>query len=178
MPLITFAGHPLHPMLVEFPLGMLPFSCAMDVMHIVTGKQSFADSAYHSLVGGYLTATAAAAAGAVDYFGIPPGSQAKKTANTHVILNVGIMGLYTLNLFLRGKKSSGVVPTLLSVAGTAGLLVSGWYGAKLVYELGMRVKPVMKGQKAQEVKLPGDRRLQQAFEKLEKVIAPKEPAAE
>src|SRR5207253_2295000 len=116
--------------------------------------------AYHSLVGGCLTALAAGSAGAVDYFGIPTGTQSKKTANVHVILNAGIMGLYTLNLFMRRKKSSGLLPTLLSAAGTAGLIVSTWYGGKLVYELGMRVKPLMKGEKAPEVKLPGDRRLQ------------------
>ena len=43
---------------------------------------------------------------------------------------------------------------------------------------GMRVKPLMKGAKAPEVKLPADRRLQKAFEKLEKKIAPREPRKE
>jgi uncharacterized membrane protein len=159
-------------MLVDLPLGMLPFSCAMDVMHLATGKHSYADSAYHSLVGGYLSALAAGVSGAVDYLDIPQGTQSKKTANLHAILNLGIVGLYSLNLLARRNKSSGLLPTLLSAVGTAGLAMSSWYGGKLVYELGMRVKPAMEGATGKEIKLPGDRRIQEAFERLEQKIAP------
>jgi uncharacterized membrane protein len=173
MPLTTLAGHPLHPQLVALPLGMLPFSFAMDVMYLATGKKQYADSAYHSLAGGCLAATAAAASGAVDYLDIPANTRSKKTANLHALLNLSVMGLYGVNLMLRKKKASGVLPTLLSALGTAGLVVSQWYGGKLVYELGMRVKPLMEGETGTEFKLPGDRRIQDAFEQLEKRIAPK-----
>jgi uncharacterized membrane protein len=37
----TFAGHPLHPQLVGFPLGLLPFSLVMDFMHLATGEDKY-----------------------------------------------------------------------------------------------------------------------------------------
>lgn len=174
MPKTTFAGHPLHPQLVELPLGMLPFSLVMDLMHYATGKESYADAAYYSMVGGYLTSLAAGAAGAGDYFTIPPKSQSKKVANLHATVNLGIVGLYSLNLLLRrGRKPpTGLLPTFLSLLGTAGLVVSGWFGGELVYELGMRVKPVMEGDTSSELKLPGDRKVEEAFKQVEERLAP------
>jgi uncharacterized membrane protein len=170
----TFGGHPLHPQLVAFPLGLLPFSLAMDVMHAMTGDDSYADAAYYSMVGGYLGGLAAAAAGAADYLSIPPGTETKKVANLHGAMNLGVMGLYSLNLLMRGgrRPPTGAVPGLLSLVGTAGLIVSAWYGGQMVYELGMRVKPLMEGPKAPEAKLPGDRKIERAFRQLEKRLAP------
>jgi len=175
MPVTTFAGHPLHPQLVEFPLGLLPFSFVMDLMHLATGKESYADAAYYSMVGGYAGGLAAGAAGAADYFTIPPNSQSKKVANLHATLNLGIMGLYSINLLLRrGRRPpTGVLPTFLSLLGTAGLIASAWYGGELVYELGMRVKPLMEGEQPPDLKLPGDQRLEQGFRKVEHSLAPR-----
>ncbi len=172
MPLTTFAGHPLHPQLVELPLGMLPFSFAMDVAYGLTGEESFADAAYYSMVGGVATSLTAAAAGFSDYLSIPPDTHSKKTANVHALLNLGIMGLYGINLFLRkGRKTrTGVLPTFLSMIGTLGLITSSWYGGELVYELGMRVKPLMEGDTGPEAKLPGDEKIERSFRELERQI--------
>ena len=106
-------------------------------------------------------ASAAGAAGAADYLTIPSDTQSKKVANIHGALNLGIMGLYSLNLALRSRRrsSTGIVPFLLSAAGTAGLIAASWYGGELVYELGMRVKPLMKGDESPELKLPGDEKV-------------------
>ncbi len=172
MPNTTFAGHPLHPQLVEFPLGLLPFSFAMDLLHAVTGKQAFADTAYHTMVGGCVGAMAAGAAGAMDYLSIPRDSQSHRVANVHAGMNLGLMGMYGLSLLLRTgrKQGTGVLPVLLSALGTAGLIASAWYGGELVYKLGMRVEPAQEGEKEPEVKLPGDRKIEEAFRKAEKAL--------
>lgn len=180
MPNTTLAGHPLHPQLVEFPLGLLPFSFAMDVLHALTGKQSFADTAYHTMVGGYVGGMAAGAAGALDYLSIPRETQSHEVANVHAGLNLGIMGLYSLNLLMRSRRrrGTGVLPVLLSAVGTAGLIASAWYGGELVYKLGMRVEPAQEGEKEPELKLPGDRKIEQAFQRAEKALAGHDGAKE
>jgi uncharacterized membrane protein len=163
----TLAGHPLHPQLVEFPLGLLPFSFVMDTMHTFTGRKEYADAAYYSMVGGVVGGLAAGAAGIADYFTIPRQTESHKVANIHGALNLSIMGLYGLNLLMRRNSNSpGALPKLFSLLGTAGLIVSAWYGGELVYKLGMRVKPVEEeeGEHKPEWKLPGD-------EKLEKTLA-------
>jgi uncharacterized membrane protein len=145
----------------------------MDLLHLATGKKSYADAAYYTMVGGYVGGLAAGAAGAADYLSIPPGTESKKVGTLHGGLNLGIMGLYSLNLLMRrGRHSPGLFPTLLSVLGTAGLVVSQWYGGELVYKLGMRVKPIMEGEHAPEWKLPGDEKIERAFTQAEKRFAP------
>ncbi len=174
MPKTTLAGHPLHPQLVEFPLGLLPFSCLMDVMHYVTGNESYAKTAYHTMMGGVVGGLAAGTAGAADYLTIPSDSESKKVANLHGLINLGVMGLYGLNVFLRrGRRPpTGPVPLLLSLLGTAGLIASAWYGGELVYKLGMRVEPLMEGDQSAEWKLPNDRKLADAFRSAEERLAP------
>jgi uncharacterized membrane protein len=42
MPKTTLAGHPLHPQLVGFPIGLLPFGLVMDAMYAVTNDEAYA----------------------------------------------------------------------------------------------------------------------------------------
>lgn len=159
----TFAGHPLHPQLITMPAGLLPFSLVMDLLHLKTGRQSYADAAYYTMVGGLVGGLAAGAAGAADYFTIPEEErEAKKIADTHATLNVGLLAMTALNLALRSRRRrSGPLTTMLSLVGTMGLFVSAWYGGHLVYAHGMRVKPPS-GEP--EHKLPGDERIEEAIQ--------------
>ena len=143
MPTTTFAGHPLHPQLVEVPLGLLPFSFVMDLMFKNTGKHAYADAAYYAMVGGVGGALAAATAGAFDFFTLPRDSQARRIGRVHGLLNLGLVTLYGANLALRsGRKryKDRLAPVLMSGIGAGGLAVSAWFGGELVYGQGMRVK--------------------------------------
>jgi uncharacterized membrane protein len=164
----TFLGHPLHPQLILFPAGLLPYSFVMDVMHHATGKQSYADAAYHTMWGGVIGGLAAGAAGAVHYASIRDESTSKPVANLHAAMNIGIMGLYALNLVTRrnGNRKPGLLSTVLSGIGTAGLLVSAWYGAHLVYDHGMRVRGVDELADARDVAPPGDEYAKDALEQV------------
>ena len=165
MPNATFAGHPLHPQLIVAPAALLPFSLVMDVMHKQTGDPSYAKAAYYTMVGGFVGGLAAGAAGAADYTTIPSGDKVKNIASLHGILNIGLLGLTAMNLLLRrGRdRKPGVVPLLLSMVGTAGVVVSAWYGGHLVYEHGMRVKAAGGPSRVPEIKLPGDEKLKEAL---------------
>ena len=158
MPRTTFAGHPLHPQLIVVPAGLLPFSFILDVLHLVTGKRSYADAAYYTLMGGSVGAMAAAGAGAGDYFTIPPNTPAKQSANVHASMNVGLLAMSIVNLLLRRGKNppTGTLPVVLSLVSTIGLLISAWYGGHMVYEHGMRVKCVDPSAGAPEIRPPLD----------------------
>ena len=110
MPKTTLGAHPLHPILIMAPGGLLPLSLILDVMYLATGKRSYAESAYYSMVGGYAGGLAAAAAGAGDYFAIPPNSHTRKIANLHATLNLVMLGVYSLNLLLRRSKNTTSPP--------------------------------------------------------------------
>lgn len=172
MPKATLAGHPVHPQLVTLPGALLPFSLAMDVMHLGTGKASYADAAYYTMMGGFVGGLAAAAAGAADYLEIPNHSHSKRVANTHALLNVAMLSSYGLNLWLRrGRRGkTGAVPVLLSVAGSLGVVAASWYGGHLVYEHGLRVKGVSPLENAPVAKPPGDEKVVNAFEAAQAVV--------
>ena len=171
MPKATVAGHPAHPQLVTLPIALFPFSLAMDVLHLATGEKRFEEAAHLAMEGAVASAVLAGAAGAMDYVEIPDDHPAKPTARLHGAMNIGLIGLYTANLRMRRRRRkpftpsrSGRLPTLLSAVGTVGLLVSGWYGAHLVYEHGVRVKGRDPIGDASDVSPRGDRALVEALE--------------
>jgi uncharacterized membrane protein len=171
MPKSTFAGHPLHPQLVAAPMGLLPFACVMDVLHAVTEEEEYADAAYYAVWGGLIGGLAAGAAGAVDYLAIRNDQPAKRAANLHAIMNIAGLGLWGVNLAMRGRdRRSNRAVTGLSVLGTLWLLVGAWFGGYLVYSKGMRVKGVDPLEDEPELALPGDEALHDALHELEHVV--------
>jgi uncharacterized membrane protein len=150
------------------PAGLLPFSLVLDLLYLKTGRHSYADAAYYTMVGGLVGGIAAGAAGAADYFTISPDDEAKKTADTHAVMNISLLALTGLNLAMRTsqRRRSGTLPTLLSLIGNVGLFVSAWYGGHLVYQHGMRVKPAGPPSHEPEAKIPGDERLEAAIQSI------------
>jgi uncharacterized membrane protein len=172
MPTTTFAGHPLHPMLIVAPAALIPFGFILDAMHRRSGKASYSDAAYYSLVGGVVGGLAAGAAGAMDYLAIEPQTGVKQTANVHAALNIGALALTAANVLARRNTRHHRGGSLaMSAIAAAGVLVSGWFGGRLVYEHGMRVEGVSPVSGAPELKMPGDEMLQQAMLKEESLAS-------
>lgn len=165
----TLAGHPLHPQLIVFPAGLLPFSLAMDIVHAATGNKTAAETAYYAMWGGAMGALAAGSAGAFDYFTIPRRSEARKTATVHAVMNLGLVALTGINLMIRRnrRRKPGLAPLIMSAAGNVGLFVSAWFGGHLVYEHGVRVKGVSPTEPAPSLSMPGDHELTRSLEDLQ-----------
>lgn len=170
MPKSTFAGHPLHPMLIVAPAALIPFGLVMDAMYRGSGKQSYADAAYYSLVGGLIGGLAAGAAGAMDYMTIKSETEVKRTANVHASLNGAALALTAINVAQRrDEKRPGTGSLLLSAAAAAGVMLSSWFGGRLVYEQGMRVKDVSPVALEPDLHIPGDELLAEAMLREEKL---------
>lgn len=171
MPQSTLAGHPLHPMLVVAPAALLPFGFIMDAMHQASGKQSYADAAYYSLMGGLLGGLAAGTAGAMDYMTIARGTEVKRTANVHALLNAGALVVTAANVAARRRSPRHQGGSLwLSALAAAGVMVSGWFGGRLVYEQGLRVQGLNPVAGAKEIKVPADDEMEHLFHHLEKAM--------
>lgn len=175
MPRLTFAGHPVHPQLVGVPLGLLPMSLALDIAYLTTRKRSYVQASYYTMLGGYIGALSAAMAGLGDYFEIPDG-ETKRIANVHLTLNVGIVGLASLNLLRRrGKTRLDGLDVAMAAIGNTALLVSGWYGGQLVYRQGLRVSGRSEIANSTEWRLPGDDKIEQALAAVSGTEAHVEP---
>jgi uncharacterized membrane protein len=169
MPQSTFAGHPLHPMLVVAPAALLPFGFVMDAMHRTTGKQSYADAAYYSLVGGLIGGLAAGTAGALDYMSIERNTHIKRTANTHALLNTGALAVTAANVMARRHHPDHQGGSVwLSGLAAAGVVISSWFGGHLVYKHGMRVEGVNPVADSPEIEPPGDEEMEHLFHSMEK----------
>ncbi|HEX2949189.1 MAG TPA: DUF2231 domain-containing protein [Armatimonadota bacterium] len=173
MPRSTVAGHPLHPMLVVAPAALIPFGFVLDAMYRVTGKEEYANAAYYSLIGGMIGGVAAATAGVMDYLTVEPGSDIKRTANLHAALNGGVMAITTANVLARKNKRDHRGGSLwLSALSALGVVVSGWFGGRMVYDEGMRVKGVSPSavELSSQTKLPGDEGIEHAMLGMEKRV--------
>ncbi|HEY8607837.1 MAG TPA: DUF2231 domain-containing protein [Noviherbaspirillum sp.] len=168
MPKSTFAGHPLHPMLIVAPAALIPFGFILDAMHRRTGNPSYADAAYYSLVGGMIGGLAAGATGAMDYLTIESKTEVKRTANVHASLNGAALALTALNIAQR-RTNRDRGSLMLSAIAAAGVLVSGWFGGRLVYDQGMRVKGVSPVAEAPDLALPADDKLEHMMLREEQI---------
>jgi uncharacterized membrane protein len=147
---LTFKDHPIHPMLVPFPIAFWVGSLIADIAYFVTDND-FWTSMGTVLIGfGIIGALLAAVFGVIDYLTTPMPQKVKRTATMHMLLNVGITTLYAINLSLRYQTPETATGYVLSVIAIVALLYSGWLGGDLAYEHRVGVKE----EKAQE----GDQR--------------------
>jgi uncharacterized membrane protein len=136
-------GHPFHPILVTLPIGAWVSSLVFDVAsHAVDDPGPLVTGAEWLIAIGVLGALAAATVGFLDFFTIPTGTPAHRTAMTHMALNLAITVGFALDFLWRLGADQGATalgPLVLSVVCLAGLAVSGALGGKLAYHYGVRV---------------------------------------
>ena len=136
----SIAGHPIHAMLIVFPVGLLIFSLICDV--ISTGSSNaatWATVALYTMVGGFIGALVAAVPGLIDLLSLTVPA-IKQTAIIHMSINLTVVVLYAVNLWLRihGSTNTGA-PLVLSIIAVGMLAVSGWLGGKMVHVHGVGV---------------------------------------
>jgi uncharacterized membrane protein len=134
-------GHPVHPMLVVFPLGLLVSSVAFDALALATKKREHAQTAHKLIGAGVLTGLVAAATGIVDYLAIPSGTRAKRIGTAHAVGNDVLLLLFAASWKLR-NDDPGNPPRAAIGLSLAGLLLgnlTAWLGGELVYRLGVGV---------------------------------------
>jgi uncharacterized membrane protein len=138
---VKVAGHPVHPMLVAFPLGLLPTAVIFDLITLVTENTVWSLVAFYMMAAGIIGALLAAIPGALDWFAIPRRTRAKRIGAYHGIGNLIVVALFITAWYSR-VDTPGDAPAsslLLSFAGVGLALVTGWLGGELVDRLGVGV---------------------------------------
>ena len=140
----NIGSHPLHPMLIPFPIAFLVATLLCDLVFLSSGNPGWAEGAFWCLAAALVSAAAAAVAGFVDFLG---NKQIRDLGDAwrHMIGNVTAVVLALINFLIRfGDAADGVMPwgILLSLIVVGLLLYTGWKGGELVYRHRVGVHPV------------------------------------
>ena len=134
------AGHPIHPMLVPFPIVCFMGALVADIAYLTYGGHGWAVGSRILLLVGLIMAALAAIAGLTDFLGEKriQGPDAVK----HMLANVTAVVLELINLILRWHNDAAIpkIGVYISVVVVLILLYSGWKGGDLVYRYGMGVR--------------------------------------
>lgn len=146
----SIAKHPIHPMLIAFPIGLWIFSLVCDIVYWAGGGAPWDTVSKYAIAGGCIGALLAAVPGFIDLLSMPSKTRIKTIGTWHMSLNLGALALFAISFFIRNGLPAGtetVAPFVLSIIGVATVFVSGWLGGAMVYEYGMAVeteeKPVV-----------------------------------
>jgi uncharacterized membrane protein len=134
-------GHPVHQMLIVFPLGLLATAVIIDLVYFATDALIFAEVAYWLIVAGLIGGALAAPFGFIDWRAIPDNTRAKRIGAFHGMGNVVVLLLFLASALLRSNLPSepAVLAYVCSFAGASVALVTAWLGGELVDRLGVGV---------------------------------------
>src|SRR2546423_2997821 len=112
--------HPIHPMLVHFPIGLFILSLILDLVSFACPEvTTLLRGSFYAMLLGVVTALLAAVPGFVDYTDIRRDHPGKGAATAHMSLNLVAVGVLALHLWLRApvlnEAKLALVPLALSL---------------------------------------------------------------
>ena len=141
----SIGGHPIHPMIIPFPIALWVFSLVADVIYLWRGNPVWKDwIAFYALLAGIIGAAVAAVPGLIDWLSLTDKAVVK-IANWHARLNVIALLVFAGSFYLRTTSGASLVggsytiPLALSVLGVVLIIISGWLGGEMVFRHGVAV---------------------------------------
>ena len=130
-----FKSHPLHPILVSFPIAFFIGAFVFDVLSLIRENASFWQTGNYLAIAGIGGALLAAIPGAIDYFYIlPPKSSAKKRGTQHALINLANVFLFAFGVYYRHtENASSFIVLAIEGFGIILLSIAGWMGGTLVH---------------------------------------------
>ena len=68
---VKLLGHPVHPMLTVYPLGLLSMAVIFDILYLVLGNRLLPTASYYMIAAGVLGGLLAAIFGFIDWLALP-----------------------------------------------------------------------------------------------------------
>jgi uncharacterized membrane protein len=136
------AGHPIHPMLIAYPVGLLTTAVVFDIIYLITDRAGFTVAAAYAIAGGIIGGALAAPFGWIDYLEIPADTRAKRVGLLHGLINAVVLVLFIVSWLLRWN-AGGWAPTtwalVCSFVGVVVATVGAWLGGELVDRLAIGI---------------------------------------
>jgi uncharacterized membrane protein len=138
-----FLGHPVHPMLIVFPLGLLATAVIFDIVALTKDASYLFNAAYWMIAAGLIGGLISAVFGLIDWIAIPMGTRAKAIGLWHGLGNVVVIVLFAVSWWWRRLAPDNPSRTALGFSFVAVIIALGtaWLGGELVDRLGVGVDP-------------------------------------
>jgi uncharacterized membrane protein len=134
--------HPLHPMVVPFPIAFLIGAAVSDIVFAASKNPFWAGASYWLLLAGLVMGGIAGIGGMVDFFTI---RRAQNSSGwIHAVGNITAVVITLINFLLRvNNPTAAVVPAGITLSIITGviLLITGWLGGELAYRYAIGVNP-------------------------------------
>lgn len=139
----SFKSHPIHPILVSFPIAFLFGTFISDLMGKFSENNSFWQTGYYLEIAGIVMGLVAAVPGLIDFlFTVPPKSSAKKRGLKHALINVSHLVLFFIAFMIRRNEAANMnVVLILEAIGVVLISIAGYLGGTLVYRNQIGVDP-------------------------------------
>ncbi|HEV2718743.1 MAG TPA: DUF2231 domain-containing protein [Thermoanaerobaculia bacterium] len=124
-------GHPLHPALVDVPLGAWTVALVLDALESLSGRSELREGADAAVAIGLVGAVGAAVTGLTDWS--ETDERGKRVGAVHGLLNVAAAAMYATSYALRKRKSSRQTAVSLSMLGYAVSMSAAYLGGHLVF---------------------------------------------
>jgi uncharacterized membrane protein len=137
--LVAVAGHPIHAMLVTFPIALVLSTLGCDLFYWWTADPFWPRVALWSSGFGFFLGIAASIAGTAELL-LVPGIRKRAASWNHAVAAVTLISIAGANWGLRiGDPVAAVLPVGLLVSVLASIFVgiAGWHGGKLVFDHGI-----------------------------------------
>lgn len=138
-------GHPIHPMLVHFPIVLWTVAAAAYVASAAGVTESADAVAKFANAAGLMMAMLAMLAGLFELRAIDSRSEAMRVATWHLMVMATVWVCFLVALMLSistglDQATAQLAALACAVAGFLLMAVGGWLGGRLVYEFGIAVK--------------------------------------
>lgn len=133
---IAIAGHPIHAMLVTFPIALVVGTLGADAFWWLTADPFFARLGLWTSGWGFVMGLLAAVAGTAELLA-GPGIRRRPQSWTHAVVAMMLLATVGANWGLRlYDPIDAILPwgALLSLGGLLYVGLAGWHGGKLVFE--------------------------------------------
>ena len=140
------AGHPIHPMLIAFPVALYTSTAVALIAFAGTHDPFWFRVAFWANLAGIVMAAVAAIPGAIDLLSLPEHTMARRTGYAHAALNTTALALFVISDILIGQRLYAgslvyVAPLVVALCGVAVTVSAGALGWSLVQTHHVGVAP-------------------------------------
>lgn len=137
---VALVGHPIHVMMVHFPIAFVIATLGVDVFYWWTGDAFWVRVALWSAGFAFWTGVAASIVGTAELL-LVPGIRLREASWSHAIAAMTLVAIMGANWGLRLVDPDSILPHGLALSGLASVMTgfAGWHGGKLVFDHGIGI---------------------------------------